>query len=371
MFSERYGSPPGVMNRRDFLRLGGAGLAGAVLLGAGGRALARTGPSLRTELESAASEYGVPAQLLLAMSYYNTLWEMPPPEASDYEKGDIEGRGAYGIMQLEQNPVRDTLGKAASLTGLSEEALKNDRAANVRGGAALLSDLVGATRPSDLDGWQEAVAGYADFDLYASAVFEVLKNGASLENSKGELLTLEPQSVEVPQVYELAGSQTDYPRARWRPAHSSNYTGSRRERSYNINRVVIHVVQGSYSSAIRWFKNASADVSSHYVVSRRGRVAQCVKNKNIAWHAGNWDYNCRSIGIEHAGYVNNPRWFTKRMYAASARLTAWCCKRHKIPVDRRYIIGHSQVPGATHTDPGRYWNWDRYMKLVRYYRRRL
>jgi len=75
--------------------------------------------------------------------------------------------------------------------------------------------------------------------------------------------------------------------------------------------------------------------------------------------------------VEHAGYVNNPRWFTKRMYAASARLTAWCCKRHKIPVDRRYIIGHSQVPGATHTDPGRYWNWDRYMKLVRYYRRRL
>ena len=40
------------MDRRGFLRLGGAGLAGAVLLGgAGGGAMAQTGPSLRAELE--------------------------------------------------------------------------------------------------------------------------------------------------------------------------------------------------------------------------------------------------------------------------------------------------------------------------------
>ncbi|MDQ5811108.1 MAG: twin-arginine translocation signal domain-containing protein, partial [Actinomycetota bacterium] len=101
----------GAINRRDFLRLGSAGLAGAVLIGtSGGQSLAQTGPSLKEEFESAAKEYKVPKELLVAMGYVNTLWEMPPPDASPYEEGDLHGRGAYGIMQLMQNPSRDTLG---------------------------------------------------------------------------------------------------------------------------------------------------------------------------------------------------------------------------------------------------------------------
>ena len=149
------------MDRRDFLRLGSAGLAGAVLLGSayGGRALAET-DSLKAELESAAQRYRVPVELLLAMGYVNTLWEMPPPSASDYEPGDLTGRGAYGIMQLMQNPSTDTLGEAASLTGLSEDKLKKSRPANILGGAAVLADMQGEDWPSDLNGWQGAVADY-------------------------------------------------------------------------------------------------------------------------------------------------------------------------------------------------------------------
>ena len=80
--------------------------------------------SLADELDRASREYGVPRELLLAMGYVNTRWEMPPPSASDYESGDPEGRGDYGVMALARNPSRDTLGKAASMTGLSVEALK-------------------------------------------------------------------------------------------------------------------------------------------------------------------------------------------------------------------------------------------------------
>jgi hypothetical protein len=364
------------MKRSDFLRLGGAGFAGAVLLGtAGARVLAQTGPSLKAEFEAAAAKYKVPKELLLAMGYVNTLWEMPPPEASDYERGDLHGRGAYGIMQLVQNPSQDTLGRAASLTGLSEEELKTSRVANVRGGAAVLADIQGKSRPTELNGWQEAVAEYGDTQLYAVEVYQTLEDGASATISTGETLELAPQEgVEVPQIYTAQGA-ADYRRARWRPAHHSNYTNASRG-APKIDKIVIHVAQGSFSGTINWFQDPSSDVSAHYVVSKRGAVAQCVHNEDIAWHAGWWKTNKKSIGIEHAGYIGNPKWFTKSMYRSSARLSAYLCRRFNIPVDRQHIIGHNQVPGcpgpgggvSCHRDPGRYWNWERYMRLIRNYR---
>jgi hypothetical protein len=364
------------MNRRDFLRLGGAGLAGATLLGtAGGRVLARTGSSLKEQFETAATKYGVPVELLLAMGYYNTLWETPPPSASAYRKGDLAGRGDYGIMQLTRNPSRNTLGEAAKLTGLSEARLKNDRSANIEGGAAFLSDLVGKPKPKRLDGWREALTRYAGTDLYASQVYGVLKGGASLTISTGERLKLSAQDVEVPQLYTAKSGAVDYPQAAWRPAASCNYTNSTRESSHDVRKIVIHVAEGSYSGTISWLENCAAQASAHYVVSREGRVAQCVRDEDVAWHAGWWDTNRHSIGIEHAGYVDNPEWFTGSMYHSSARLSAWCCKEYEIPVDRKHIIGHDEVPGCSgtgggvycHTDPGSYWNWKKYMLLIYYY----
>ena len=368
------------MDRRNFLRLGGAGLAGAALLGtAGGRVLAQTDSSLKEQFETAARKYKVPVELLLAMGYYNTLWEMPPTSASAYRKGDPEGRGDYGIMQLTQNPSRNTLGKAAKLTGLSEDRLKTARSANIEGGAAILSGLVGKHKPKSLDGWQEALAEYADTDLYASQVYGVLKSGTSRTISTGERLRLSPQDIEVPQIYTAQSVAADYPGAVWRPAASCNYTNSNRENSYDIHKIVIHVAEGPYSATQRWFKNCAAQASAHYVVSRKGGVAQCVSDEDIAWHAGWWDTNTHSIGIEHAGYANNPDSFSKEMYHASAKLSAWCCKQYKIPIDRTHIIGHYQVPGcpysgggaACHTDPGPYWNWTKYMRFINYYRNRL
>jgi hypothetical protein len=82
-------------------------------------------------------------------------------------------------MALTKNPSRDTLGKAASLTGLSVEALKKDRTSNVRGGAAVLADLTGTQKPSDLGDWYDAVSDYGGGALYAEQVCEVLQGGAS------------------------------------------------------------------------------------------------------------------------------------------------------------------------------------------------
>jgi N-acetylmuramoyl-L-alanine amidase len=367
---------PPKMARREFLRLGGAGLAGAVLLGSVGAAhgLAQPEPSLKAAFESAAAEFGVPQELLLAMGYVNTLWEMPPPDASDYENGEPEARGAYGVMQLVQNPWRDTLGRAASLTGLSREELKTRRAANVRGGAAVLTDIQGSNKPTGLNGWQEAVAEYGDTELYSVEVYQTLQEGASATISTGESLQLTSQNVEVPQIL-TAQSSTDYRGAVWRPANLGNYTNANRGAA-QIDMIVVHVAQGSYSSTVGWFQNRRANASAHYVVGPKGQVAQCVHNEDIAWHAGWWPTNKRSIGIEHAGYIGNPRSFTRRMYRSSAKLSAYLSGRFKIPVNRRHIIGHNQVPGCRgpgggvdcHRDPGRYWNWERYMRLIRHHR---
>lgn len=131
--------------RRDFLKLGGAGLAGAALIGsfAGSEKVFAQGGSLRQEFEAAAGEYNVPVEMLIAMGYVNTRWEMPDPSDTAYGEGVGKDKGTYGIMALVQNPATDTLGDAAALTGISEARLKADRASNIMGGAALLAEASG------------------------------------------------------------------------------------------------------------------------------------------------------------------------------------------------------------------------------------
>ncbi len=157
------------------------------------------------------------------------------------------------------------------------------------------------------------------------------------------------------------------PSVDWKPADASNYTGANRSAG-DINWVIIHVVQGSASSAVNWFQNPDADVSAHYTVAKDGHRYQSVSDQNTAWHAGNSGYNQQSIGIEHGGYVSDS--FTADQYQSSATLTSWLCEQYGVPKQHPAdpatagVIGHAQVPGSTHTDPGGNWNWGHYMDLV-------
>lgn len=159
----------------------------------------------------------------------------------------------------------------------------------------------------------------------------------------------------------------DYPGAEWTPATSSNYTASERPESYDLDYVIIHVTQATYADTLSIFRNPAKKVSAHYVVrSADGHVAQCVRERDVAWHAGNWDYNTRSIGIEHEAWVDKPAYFTNALYEESAKLTAAICDQYGIPKDRSHILGHYQVPGTDHTDPGPLWDWTRYIRLVNF-----
>ena len=63
--------------------------------------------------------------------------------------------------------------------------------------------------------------------------------------------------------------------------------------------------------------------------------------------------------------------FTDAQYRSSARLTAWIARRSLMPIDRRHVIGHADVPGAPgggrggashHTDPGPRWELEPYLR---------
>ncbi len=157
----------------------------------------------------------------------------------------------------------------------------------------------------------------------------------------------------------------DFRGAQWVSASPENYRRADRPADYAVDRVVIHVVQGSYATALDVFRDPDHEAAAHYVVRKDGHIAQMIRELDVAFHAGNRGYNERSVGIEHEGYVDRPESFTDAMYASSARLTAAICRRYGLRADREHIVGHVEVPGTDHTDPGRHWDWDRYLGLVR------
>jgi N-acetyl-anhydromuramyl-L-alanine amidase AmpD len=143
------------------------------------------------------------------------------------------------------------------------------------------------------------------------------------------------------------------------------------------------------AGAISVFKNSANQTSAHYIVrSHDGHIVKMVLERNDAWHAGHGWFNRHSIGIEHEGFAHKKKgggYYTPTLYAASASLTCAIAHRYNIPVDRKHIFGHLNVPSnlashtlcsdargiagqcggvSHHTDPGKYWDWKLYMNLV-------
>lgn len=160
----------------------------------------------------------------------------------------------------------------------------------------------------------------------------------------------------------------------WSPAGSgANFTPALHRK---IDCIVIHATEGgSLIGNVSWLAGDTSEASAHYVVSRDGEIVQVVPLHDVAWHSGNRSVNLHSIGIEHVGDTQDPAGFTRAEYVSSARLVAWLVRRYGIPVDRRHIIGHAQVPDPYHpglfggsdhhSDPGPYWRWGYYLRLVR------
>lgn len=145
------------------------------------------------------------------------------------------------------------------------------------------------------------------------------------------------------------------------PAHGGNFSEGRA--AHRVRAVVIHISEGSLASMTSWFRNPAAKVSAHYGVGKDGTVVRYVDESDTAWHAGRvvrpthplvlqlgGNPNLWSIGIEHEGRANDVPPGLQML--ASASLLADICRRHDVPLDRDYIIGHREIR-ADKTCPGK------------------
>jgi len=123
--------------------------------------------------------------------------------------------------------------------------------------------------------------------------------------------------------------------------------------------LVVHIAQGSFEGTISWIKNPDSDVSSHFVVSKTGSIAQMVDSDTTAWTQregnGHW------LSVENEGFT--PSALTAAQVEANAQLLAYGAKLYKYPLtlagdpsgrglgyhsmgaEHGYNWGHSECPG--------------------------
>ncbi|EST22011.1 hypothetical protein N566_26905 [Streptomycetaceae bacterium MP113-05] len=428
-----------------------AGVAAAALLGS----LVTAGPastdetasrSLQDAYRRAADRYEVPVSVLLGVSYLQSRWDghagaasvsggygpmhltdltTALAESGTYHHGGAEDPRGDAARPLDTDALaaagkshagRDgkvperlrTLPEAAELTGIPAERLREDPAANIAGGAALLADAQresGRSASDDPAHWFGAVAAYSGADdeataaVYAGDVFDVIRSGAARTTDSGQRVTLRPhrnlgaEAGRIEQVRKL-GLKTgkripnlECPRSiacEWLPAPYEQWTnpdGSTdygnhdkgdRPRTQDVDYIVVHDTEATWETTLDLVQDPTY-VSWHYSLrSSDGHVAQHLKTKDVGWHAGNWFVNAKSVGLEHEGFLTNPdAWYTEAMYRTSSRLVRYLSRTYDVPLDRQHVLGHDNVPGTVpstipgmHTDPGPYWDWDHYFRLL-------
>ncbi|MEV7085736.1 N-acetylmuramoyl-L-alanine amidase [Streptomyces sp. NPDC093085] len=390
--------------------------------------------ALQREFAAAADRYHVPESVLLGVAYLQSRWDTHSgapsvtggygpmhltdartalAEAPHHSDGSEDARGdtarplAVPVAAAPAAPAAAglparlrTVDRAARLTGLPAEEVRTSPAANVRGGAALLAAAqreLGEPLSADPARWFGAVARFSGADdtatagAYARDVFSVIRAGEARTTDSGQRVALRAVPGLAPDTGQLArlglragdASETECPATvscTWIPApyeefgdgDYGNHDVADRPRSQKIEYIVVHDTEGSWDTTLKLIKDPEY-VSWHYTLrSSDGLIAQHVPTKDIAWHAGNWYVNAKSVGLEHEGFLAAPdAWYTEAMYRTSARLVAYLAKRYGIPLDRQHILGHDNVPGTTtatvpgmHTDPGPYWDWAHYFELL-------
>ena len=117
------------------------------------------------------------------------------------------------------------------------------------------------------------------------------------------------------------------------------------------------------TKAIQKLCNYTSKVSSHYFIKNSGEVLNLVPDIFEAWHAGKskWDkysmLNKYSIGIEiqNPGHDHGYKKFNIKQISSLKKLLNYLIKKYKI--DKKNILGHSDVAPNRKKDPGEKFPW--------------
>lgn len=347
----------------------------------------------------------IPRGLLEAISFTNTHCNHLTDDNYFNDGPDAMPR-AYGLMGLVKdgkNYFRENLHVVSELSGIAEEKILESPEMNVLAYAKSFERLAKESKAIEINDYLSVIQQLSELpiggekDVYPmqSMLYSVCT--FLNEAKKAEQFGFQKYDIDLKAVFgehydmltapELGVTRSpDYPPAIWDPAPECNWE----ERTKEVSAVVIHYTEGSYAGCISWFKNCDAEVSAHYVIrSADGQITQMVLEKDKAWHART--ANGYTIGIEHEAYGNVWEFFTEEMYRSSADLVRSICSRYEAIEGRRthdrdtldngfclnnglynlggegacvQIRGHQHYPDQSHIDPGPYWDWNYYYKLI-------
>ena len=117
------------------------------------------------------------------------------------------------------------------------------------------------------------------------------------------------------------------------------------------------------SDEIKRLTNIKSKVSSHYLIKRNGDIVVLVPDLFVAWHAGKsyWQkfklLNKNSIGVEisNPGHKFNYKKFSQKQINSILRLSKFLIFKYKI--NKKNILGHSDVAPCRKKDPGEKFPW--------------
>jgi N-acetyl-anhydromuramyl-L-alanine amidase AmpD len=142
-----------------------------------------------------------------------------------------------------------------------------------------------------------------------------------------------------------------------------------RARNRPVDRLVLHRMEGTLPGTIAWFQREDRrePTAAHFLVGLDGRIVQMALMNLRVPHCGSRTvpgWNDRAIGIELEGFVRDP--YPDIQVDTVAALVASEILRlyPAITPDRVHIVGHSEIPGVDHTDPGPLFPWDRFLAQV-------
>ena len=127
--------------------------------------------------------------------------------------------------------------------------------------------------------------------------------------------------------------------------------------------VIIHYTECNQKlNSIKRLKTQDI-VSCHYLINRKGKIFQLVKDKCVSWHAGKskWkkfvNLNDKSIGIElvNKGHQYGYQNFTKMQIKSLIDL---CLNlKRKYLIKKENFLGHSDIAPLRKIDPGERFPW--------------